>query len=79
MHHKATIKLGTHDNLNYNIQCSCGTGGDFGSKEEAINWITANHFRYLQGVNTAEFVDATPQPVAVEAKAKPNGKAKGKA
>jgi hypothetical protein len=74
MHHKATIKLGTHDNLPYNIQCSCGTGGDFGSEQEAINWMNQNHFRYLQGVNTAEFVFGFPKagaapPPTVEAPA----------
>jgi hypothetical protein len=78
MHHKATIKLGSHDHLGYNIQCSCGTGGDFGSKDEAMNWMTVNHFRYLQGVNTAEFVDATPQPVASEAESKEQAKPKAK-
>jgi hypothetical protein len=65
MHHKATVKLGTHDHLNVNIQCSCGTGGDFSSKEEAMGWMQQNHFRYLQGVNTAEFVDETPVVVPV--------------
>lgn len=62
MHHRAVVKFGTHDSLGYNIQCACGTGGDFGSKEEAMAWMKANHFRYLQGINTAEMVDDTPKP-----------------
>lgn len=67
MHHKAVVKLGTHDNLPVNIQCSCGTGGDFGSREEAVGWMQMNHFRYLGGVNTAEVVDTLPKPQPIEA------------
>jgi hypothetical protein len=76
MHHKATITLGTHDNLPYRIQCVCGTGGDFGSKQEAQLWMQNNHFRFLQGINTAEFVDATPvveAPPVVEHKTEHSG------
>ena len=66
MHHRATIKTGTHDALPVNILCVCGTGGDFGSKEEAAQWMAYNHFRTLGGINTAEIVDTIPEPEKVE-------------
>ena len=66
MHHKAIVKLGTANNLPFNIQCECGTGGDFGSYSEAVNWMSLNHFRFLGGVNTAEIVDTTPKPATTE-------------
>ena len=82
MHHRAVTKLGTHDSRPVNIQCSCGTGGDFGSVEEAQGWMLQNHFRFLQGINTAEFADETtrPVPVAIDSKKvkKMNGKKKAK-
>jgi hypothetical protein len=73
MHHKATIKQSTqtatnaqHGFLPVNIQCACGTGGDFGSKEEAAQWMARNHFNSLAGVSTAEIVDTIPEPEKVE-------------
>ena len=67
MHHRIVLKNGTHDHKPYNIQCSCGTGGDFGGKEEAVGWMQQNHISYLRGVNTAEIVDETMPTAPVEA------------
>ena len=61
MHHKITLRMGRNDNLPFNIQCVCGTGGDFGSKDEAMGWMVRNHVNHLRGVNTAELVDETPK------------------
>jgi hypothetical protein len=65
MHHKATIKSGRAANLPIFGQCSCGTGGDFGSAYEAAQYF-ARHFMGLGGICTSELVDETappPEPV----------------
>lgn len=58
MHHKAIIKAGNAQNLPINLQCSCGTGGDFGSAFDATNYIS-NHFRGLRGICTWKLQDTT--------------------
>lgn len=61
MHHRATITDGKADGRPFNIACACGTGGDFGSKEQAQQFM-GTHFSALGGINTYEFVDATAKP-----------------
>ena len=62
--HTATCTAGNAIGRPVNIQCDCGTGGDFGSVEEAEAWITEHHFNYLRGINDFAFVDETPGSTA---------------
>ena len=64
MHHRATITESRADGRPFKIQCACGTGGDFGSKEQAQVFMGI-HFAALGGINTYEFVDATTKEIPV--------------
>ncbi len=60
MNHVATITIGNATYRPFHIQCVCGTSGDFGGKQEAIDWMARMHFSSLGGINTAEIQDSTP-------------------
>jgi hypothetical protein len=73
VHHKAILKVGNATGKPYNIQCSCGSGGDFNKETDATGWW-ARHKSRLGVVETAELVvpgaKKAPAPVAKPA-AKP--------
>jgi len=56
--HKAAVALGTATNRPYHAQCSCGTAGDFATKDSAVGYVAA-HFEKLGGIaDTILAVDA---------------------
>jgi len=61
MHHKAIISYGRAESLTIHGQCSCGTGGDFGSSYDASLYL-AKHLQGLTGISTGELVDETLPP-----------------
>jgi len=66
--HDATVKLGQTPNRPYHAQCSCGVGGDFGTRAEAGSYLSL-HFAQLSGIaeHTLKMVapeNATPQQIA---------------
>ena len=61
MHHRAVITDSKADGRPFKIQCACGTGGDFGSKEQAQQFM-GTHFAALGGINTYEFADSSAKP-----------------
>ena len=62
MHHLAKITFGKFEMIPFHAECACGTAGDFSSNQEAKNWIVG-HLARLQGINSAELVDETSQPL----------------
>jgi hypothetical protein len=64
MHHVAKITFGKVENRPYHAECSCSTAGDFASHQEARDYL-AMHLSRLQGINSAEFQDATVAPVPI--------------
>jgi hypothetical protein len=66
MHHVAKVTFGKLENRPYHAECVCGTAGDFSDHGEARNYL-AMHLARLQGINSAEFVDATVSPVPIPA------------
>lgn len=62
MHHKAIITFGKKENRPFHAECSCETAADFGSNQEARDYL-AMHLVRLQGINSAEFVDETVKPL----------------
>ena len=76
MHHKAILKVGNATGKPYNIQCACGSGGDFSKEVEATSWFERHKAR-LGVVETSELVvpgakkAATPPAKPAAAPAKP--------
>ena len=61
MHHRAIISYGRAESLTIHGQCSCGTGGDFGSSYDAGLYLS-RHLQGLTGISTGELVDETLPP-----------------
>lgn len=63
MHHTARFKIRENFYLPYNVQCSCGVGGDFLTQDEARSWMQTRHFAGLSGDSTFAFADDKKLPV----------------
>jgi hypothetical protein len=73
LHHIARFEVRENFFKPYNVQCSCGVGGEFASQDDAKLWMQTNHFDKLSGVNTFEFEKKDlPKVVAAPAPLKDN-------
>jgi hypothetical protein len=64
MHHIGTITKSTrHATREFHGECSCGTAGDFTTKESAASYLQF-HFGKQGGIDTHELVDNSDKPEA---------------
>jgi hypothetical protein len=62
MLHLAKFKIRENFYRPYNVQCSCGVGGEFLTQDEARSWMQTRHFAGLTGDSTFAFADDKKLP-----------------
>jgi hypothetical protein len=61
LHHVGTITK-TSKVREFHAECSCGTAGDFATKEDAASYLQGHFGKQLGGIATVELVDKSDEP-----------------